>query len=442
MRSSRVLCLLLCSCFICGVLCIPASANDTLTDEYCQCAEEARERFYDEETEKILCLTCGLEIEPETPIFYLPVGYGTTFSSNAFGAHFINVAEGLGTIGYKQIMNFPAVTQLNAVDKDQQIYTQTLATWSGEVPAGTDKFKLAAPNGTSTPSIAFYSNGWSGSDGRFSGTVTAYLGYGPSHSSYTTKIYPTGAHLYFQYEGSSDWSWIGGYTPANGKITISKAVDSPVQKIRINFTFDSNTTYTNNFPSPTVCWGLTYFDTMQWVSSVSDSGDQTVSELRETNGLLTGILSGLNNIFQSITDLPGKIADAIKSLFVPSQDDLTAVKTKYEQLLSERLGFVWQAGDMVNDFFSDFHGALQDSDEYEFVFPGIAFPMNGELIVICEEMTVDLDNDVMVALRTVLGTVVTIISVLGFISVARDMAYALISGKSYYDFLHRKEEDG
>lgn len=170
--------------------------------------------------------------------------------------------------------------------------------------------------------------------------------------------------------------------------------------------------------------------------------DDVVSGINESNGLLSGILGGINDLWDAITSLPSKIADAIKSLFVPSQEDLTAIKAKYEQLLADRLGFVYQAGDMVTGFFTDFSSALQSEDEYEFVFPGIAFPMNGEIIVICEEMPVDLDNDVMAALRPVLGTIITIISVLGFLNVASDMLEAMISGKSYHDFLHRKDDDG
>ncbi len=170
--------------------------------------------------------------------------------------------------------------------------------------------------------------------------------------------------------------------------------------------------------------------------------DDVVSGINEGNGLLSGILGGIYDLWDAVTSLPSKIADAIKGLFVPSQEDLTAIKDQYDQLLSSRLGFVYQAGDMVTGFFTDFSSALQSEDEYEFVFPGIAFPMNGEMIVICEEMPVDLDNDVMAALRPVLGTIITIISVLGFINVASDMLEAMISGKSYHDFLHRKDDDG
>lgn len=170
--------------------------------------------------------------------------------------------------------------------------------------------------------------------------------------------------------------------------------------------------------------------------------EEIIAGINEGNSILSMISSGISNVWSAITALPGKIAEAIKGLFVPSQEDLTAIKAKYEQLLADRLGFVYQAGDMVTDFFTDFSSALQSDAEYEFVFPGIAFPMNGEMIVICEEMPVDLDNDVMAALRPVLGTIITIISVLGFLNVASDMFEAMISGKSYHDFLHRKDDDG
>lgn len=374
----------------------------------------------------------------------MPVGYGTSFNSNAFGAHFVNVSSGLGSIGYKEIMNYPAATKLTAIDNDQQIYTQALATWSGEVPAGADEFKLAAPNGTSSPSIAFYSNGWSGTNGTFSGTVTAYLGYGPSHGSYNQKIYPTGAHLYFQYEGSSDWSWIGGYTPANGKITISETVDSPVQKIRINFTFDPEKMYTNNFPSPSVCWGLTFIDGMRWSKSGLTTGQQTVDEIQESNGLLSGLLSGVNQIFNAILNLPQTLGNMLKGLFVPDEEQMNILRGKWQVFLTTKMGFIYQMFQWVDTFFNGIIDNLSGEDTGAFEIPAFpAFEAGGETVQLWSEpLTVDFsDNAFVQTLQPIACPFILGVTAYHLWFAMSDLMECFFAGKSYRDYSHRRDDE-
>lgn len=252
-----------------------------------------------------------------------------------------------------------------------------------------------------------------------------------------TQVYPSSWRVYsgdtLLQSGNSRYADLDFDTP-NGVYMLTIEWYFGVKSQRLPNTFAGNTCYPSFRMSTTVYAGT---------SNSSEANQQEIiAGINETNSILGGITSTISNILNTISQLPTKIADAIKGLFVPSQEDLTAIKVKYDQLLADRLGFVYQAGDMVTDFFTDFSSALQSDAEYEFVFPGIAFPMNGEMIVICEEMPVDLDNDVMAALRPVLGTIITIISVLGFLNVASDMFEAMISGKSYHDFLHRKDDDG
>lgn len=87
-------------------------------------------------------------------------------------------------------------------------------------------------------------------------------------------------------------------------------------------------------------------------------------EHKKQTGLLRDILSsigdlggnisdGFSNMIKGITELPQKLWDLIgeglKSLFVPSEDDMTAYKDKWDELLSSRFGALYQVGDiMVN----------------------------------------------------------------------------------------------
>ena len=165
-------------------------------------------------------------------------------------------------------------------------------------------------------------------------------------------------------------------------------------------------------------------DSARLYTGVSDNAEQT--------GLLKGILN-------AITSLPGKIVsaliDGLKSLFIPSDADITELKTKYETLLSERLGFVWQAGEWLVSFGQSVLSAMQSTDEYVFTFPGLHLTLPEGEFTLIEEMPVSLDNAVMDVIRPVLGTVVSMVSVIAFINTAESMLVAIVSGASYFQFL-------
>lgn len=179
------------------------------------------------------------------------------------------------------------------------------------------------------------------------------------------------------------------------------------------------------------------------VEGVASSGG--VDE--ETKGLLatiiewlTSIRDGIVNVGTAIAQLPGKIAnliiDGIKSLFIPSEEDLNGLKDQYEALLSERLGFIWQAGEWITSFGSDLLSALSGGSEAEFVFPGVGFDMNGEHYQLIAEQTVDFDaNGIVTVIRPFVGTIVALVVVAACVNLFHDMVGALISGKSYFDFL-------
>lgn len=178
---------------------------------------------------------------------------------------------------------------------------------------------------------------------------------------------------------------------------------------------------------------------------VSEQGSGGVDE--ETKGLLgtivswlTSIRDGIVNVGTAIVELPGKIVtgilDGLKGLFVPSEEDLQDLKDKYQDLLSERLGFVWQAGEWITSFGSDLLAAVTGGKEAEFMFPGVGFDMNGEHYQLIEEQPVDFgDNGVVQVIRPFIGTIVAFVVVIACVNLFGDMAAALISGKSYFDFL-------
>lgn len=373
----------------------------------------------------------------------MPVGYGTTVYTNEIYAKFFNTSNNLGVIGEKLISNKTTATRLTSSDTDQSIYRYPLSTWSGEVPAGTDQFSIVPKDTTSTPYITFNSVGWSGTNGNFKGTITAYLCYGPSHNNYTSKIYPVSATLYFWYDGSSRWDKVGSYTPANGKITINVDVTQPVEKIGLSFIFDKGAKYSNNFPSPNVCWGLTYIDEMKWSKSGITTGQQTVDEIQESNNLLTGLLSGINSIFNSIIELPQKLGELFVSLFIPNEENINILRGKWQVFLTSKMGFIYQMFQWVDTFFEGIIDGLSGEDDGAFTIPAFpAFEAGGETVQLWSEpLTVDFsDNAFVQTLQPIACPFILGVTAYHLWFSMSDLMECFFAGKSYRDFSHRRDD--
>lgn len=182
--------------------------------------------------------------------------------------------------------------------------------------------------------------------------------------------------------------------------------------------------------------------TLRWdgANVESEQVGEILDGVNQTNGLLSNVISTLGSVINAITDLPGKIIEGIKGLFVPTQQDLEEINAKWNTLLEKKLGFVWQAGTEVVNLASGIKSALEGGETYAFVFPGISFPYDGEELVILSETPVDMNNAVMDVLRPVLCTITTIVCVTAFVNMSESMLMAIVSGASYFQFLHRKDE--
>ena len=105
------------------------------------------------------------------------------------------------------------------------------------------------------------------------------------------------------------------------------------------------------------------------ITSISNDVTQSGEEY-------SGIIGWIKNVFNSITGLPARIANSIssfftalgdkitdlgttilngiKSLFIPTEEDITAFKDNMESLLYDRLGGVGEAGQIVAEFADNF----------------------------------------------------------------------------------------
>ena len=109
---------------------------------------------------------------------------------------------------------------------------------------------------------------------------------------------------------------------------------------------------------------ITYLYECQWnnieITEVDEGGliNNIIGWIKKIyNGITsipTKITETANSIIESITQLPQKIADIVKNLFIPSEDDITAIKTDFEDLLSDRFGAVYESSDILVDFATAF----------------------------------------------------------------------------------------
>lgn len=80
--------------------------------------------------------------------------------------------------------------------------------------------------------------------------------------------------------------------------------------------------------------------------------------VQDEQGLLNGVVSWLKKLVDSVKELPAKIgdyiADKIRGLFVPSEEDLLEIIDKFELLLKERFGIAYDANKIIDDLAMSF----------------------------------------------------------------------------------------
>lgn len=218
--------------------------------------------------------------------------------------------------------------------------------------------------------------------------------------------------------------------------TYTDELNEDITSLGFRFLFSSaktaNSTYTN--------YGA---DSYHAFIVLSDDTVFVVTELPEEpeyNGLLDTIIGWLRSIWDGIKSIGQSILDGLEGLFVPSESDIVEIKEMYSALLEERLGFVYEAFVMLDDAFTELKTAFESGNGYTFTFPGISFPMNGEIITIVEEQEINMENEFMDTVRPVFGTIVCLFSVAGVVRTGADMVVAIISGVSPFAFYRKADE--
>lgn len=231
----------------------------------------------------------------------------------------------------------------------------------------------------------------------------------------------------------------GGFVDLSWAAPDGGLVD-PLDQVRVIFhlsQYDNQEYATSQAYDYIGCWWYMQ-DRTQIRTSQSDSqtGQTLVDQSKESNNLLQELVSDVGSLG---TRIVSGILDGLTGLFVPSAEDLEEINTNWQTMLETKLGFVWQAGTELIAIANAVIDEMEGGTPYAFVFPGISFPQNGEELVILPEMEVSLENDFMDVVRPILASVTIAVCVIAFINTAESMLAAIVSGASYYQFLHRKE---
>lgn len=159
----------------------------------------------------------------------------------------------------------------------------------------------------------------------------------------------------------------------------------------------------------------------------------------------SSISSGFGNLLSAITSLPSKIADAIKGLFVPSDAQTDELKASFNSLLSEKLGFVYQAASLVDGVFDAVFDAVDNpNSDVSFTVPAFpSFDVGGTEVSLWEQpVVVDIaDNEFVQTVQQVASPFVVAVMIWGFVHSMEDAFFAFVGGKSLFDWVRNRKED-
>ena len=172
-----------------------------------------------------------------------------------------------------------------------------------------------------------------------------------------------------------------------------------------------------------------------WLGNIRDGISNVVSS----------ISTGFSNLLNAVTSLPSKIADAIKGLFVPSDSQMDELKASFNNVLSEKMGFVYQAGSLVDGVFDAVFDAVDNpNSDVSFTVPAFpSFNVAGTDVSLWDDpVVVDIaDNEVVQTVQQVASPFVVAVMIWGFVHSMEDAFLAFVGGKSLADWVRNRKED-
>lgn len=158
-------------------------------------------------------------------------------------------------------------------------------------------------------------------------------------------------------------------------------------------------------------------------SSVNDNlneGFSNVNDSVQQNG------EKLDNLNSTLEETPNKLLEGIKGLFIPTEQDMIEIKDKWQLLLEERFGALYQAGSLITDFSENFtYKGVQSTIELPYVW----IPL-GDTIFEFGGYDVQIVPDGFDVLRDALITIIDVVCTLAFLVMLRNKFNKIVGDNS------------
>lgn len=255
-----------------------------------------------------------------------------------------------------------------------------------------------------------------------------------SPATWTYTVEQSGAHEKITKSGSGN------------KITFDLFDLDGIFSLTIKWDFGVRSMKIPNFSGDTVYLGFRTNTTVYTGTATSDNAkqDQVIDGINESNSLLSDVSNGITSVWQAIVNLPSKIAESIKGLFIPDEAQINILRGKWQEFLTTKMGFIYQMFQWVDTFFDGIIDNLSGDDTGAFeipVFP--AFEAGGETVQLWSEpLTVDFsDNAFVQTLQPIACPFILGVTAYHLWFAMSDLMECFFAGKSYRDYSHRREDE-
>lgn len=149
----------------------------------------------------------------------------------------------------------------------------------------------------------------------------------------------------------------------------SGILDFPISRFQVNLYYDFDATYDlslSDYVNGNTTYDLTYgFTNFLFNWSYLPASSSVTGQIKET----------VTEVKEEIIALPDKIGDAVGGVMndalVPDSDSVSEQQDKWNQLLSDRFGALYQVGDLVTDYAA----AFVESEQNTIDIPTVTIPL-------------------------------------------------------------------
>lgn len=225
-------------------------------------------------------------------------------------------------------------------------------------------------------------------------------------------------------------------TLTNSRYTISDLTSSSgsIKYLFFRFRFypsDNSTSFTTSFKSINineVSEKTLLSSIVDWIkkiiSGITELPSKIANSLKNFFENVVNAVTNIGNLIKnSIVDLGNTLLDGIKNLFIPSEKDITVMKEKWDTLLSERFGALYQVTQLIHDYAV----AFKEQNKSTITFPNVTIPLAGSDFTF-GGWEVQIVPDGFNAIFTVLKTITSILATCLFVNSLRNRFEKILGG--------------